>query len=57
MPTHKDFGQGFYLTDIPDQAMKMANRVARIFGGEPVVTCFEADIPSMLSGGIVRSGF
>lgn len=47
----KDFGQGIYLTDIADQAMKMANRVARIYGGKPVVTCFEADIASMLSGG------
>ena len=47
----KDFGQGFYLTDIPDQARKMANRVSRIYGGEPIVTCFEADISSMLAGG------
>lgn len=53
----KDFGQGFYLTDIPDQAMKMASRVARIYGGKPVVTCFEADIAFMLSGGFSVRAF
>lgn len=47
---YKDFGQGFYLTDLSEQAMKMANRVSRIYGGSPVVTCFEADISAMLSG-------
>ena len=40
----KDFGKGFYLTDIPEQAMRMAKRVVRIYGGEPVVTYFEADM-------------
>ena len=28
---YKDFGQGFYLTDIEEQAQKMAARVARIY--------------------------
>ena len=28
---YKDFGQGFYLTDIEEQAQKMAIRVARIY--------------------------
>jgi hypothetical protein len=28
---YKDFGRGFYLTDIPEQAERMAERVARIF--------------------------
>lgn len=49
---YKDFGQGFYLTDIPDQAMNMAKRVARIYGGEPIVTCFEANLDSLLSSGL-----
>ena len=26
---YKDFGRGFYLTDIPEQAERMAERVAR----------------------------
>lgn len=37
----KDFGQGFYCTTIKEQADLMANRVARIYGGEPCVSAFE----------------
>lgn len=37
----KDFGQGFYCTTIKEQADLMANRVARIYGGEPYVSVFE----------------
>ena len=40
---YKDFGQGFYLTEIEDQAVQMARRTAFIYGGEPVVTVFEFD--------------
>jgi len=32
---YKDFGQGFYLTTIKNQAIKMAKRVSRIYGGTP----------------------
>ena len=40
----KDFGKGFYLTDIESQAMAMAQRRVRIMGsGEPIVTIFEFD--------------
>ena len=35
---YKDFGKGFYLTDMKEQAEKMATRVARIYGGFPVVS-------------------
>ena len=38
---YKDFGQGFYLTEIEEQAVQMAKRTASIYGGEPVVTIFE----------------
>lgn len=38
---YKDFGKGFYLTDIEEQARQMAKRVAKIYGGHPVVTVFE----------------
>ena len=34
---YKDFGRGFYLTDLEEQAEKMAVRVSRIYGGTPVV--------------------
>ncbi|MBD8347743.1 DUF3990 domain-containing protein [Dysgonomonas sp. HGC4] len=40
---YKDFGQGFYLTEIKEQAMQMARRTASIYGGEPIVTAFEFD--------------
>lgn len=40
---YKDFGQGFYLTEIKEQAEQMARRTATIYGGEPVVTEFEFD--------------
>ena len=38
---YKDFGQGFYLTTIKQQAIKMAQRVSRIYGGIPIVTIYE----------------
>ena len=40
---NKDYGRGFYVTTIQEQAEKMARRVARIYGGEPYVTVFELD--------------
>ena len=40
---YKDFGRGFYLTDIQEQAEKMAHRTARIYGGSPVVNIYAAD--------------
>ena len=40
---YKDFGQGFYLTEIREQAEKMASRTAHIYEGEPIVTKFEFD--------------
>lgn len=39
----KDFGQGFYLTEIREQAEQMAKRTSAIYGGEPIVTEFEFD--------------
>lgn len=38
---YKDFGQGFYLTTLPEQAIKMAKRVSRIYGGTPCTTIFD----------------
>mgnify|MGYP004484270857 CR=1 FL=1 len=38
---HKDFGQGFYLTDIYEQAANMARRRVSIVGkGRAIVTSF-----------------
>ena len=40
---YKDFGRGFYLTVMKEQAEKMAQRVSKIYGGSPVVNAFELD--------------
>jgi len=40
---YKDFGRGFYLTTIEQQAELMAKRTARIFGGIPFVTIYTFD--------------
>ncbi len=45
----KDFGRGFYLTDMQEQATQMARRVCRRFGGSPIVNMYEID-DSALSG-------
>ncbi len=38
---YKDFGRGFYTTEIFEQAQKMAKRVSRIYSGTPVVNVYE----------------
>ena len=40
---YKDFGQGFYLTDIRNQAEDWAKKKAEIFGGTPVLQEYEFD--------------
>jgi hypothetical protein len=37
---YKDFGKGFYTTELEEQANDMAKRTIRIFGGKPCVTKF-----------------
>lgn len=50
----KDFGKGFYLTDIREQALDMAKRRARILGvGAPVVTAFDFD-ETLLARNIIK---
>jgi len=39
----KDFGRGFYLTTIEEQAALMARRTSKIFSGIPFVTTYEFD--------------
>ncbi len=39
----KDFGKGFYLTDIREQAEKMAAKRAMIMGGTAIVQEYEFD--------------
>ena len=49
---YKDFGQGFYLTDIREQAARMAGRVARLYGGSPQVSAFRIDEAAFIAGDI-----
>ena len=45
----KDFGKGFYLTEINEQACKMSQRTALIYGGEAIVTSFDFDLEAALN--------
>ncbi len=49
---HKDFGRGFYLTDIRRQAERMAARTAKMFKGEPTLTKFEFDLDAAGEAGL-----
>ena len=48
----KDFGKGFYLSDIMAQAMEMANFKSLISGGVPIVTEFEFNVRGLNSSGL-----
>lgn len=49
----KDFGQGFYLTDIKQQAIELAQKRALRDGGTPIVQEYEFD-ESLLSAQLLR---
>ena len=40
---YKDFGRGFYTTEVEEQAQQMAKRAVRLFGGNPCITKFAVD--------------
>ncbi len=40
---YKDFGRGFYCTNLKSQAEAMAYRVAKLYGGVPFVSVFQLD--------------
>lgn len=40
---YKDFGRGFYLTDIRQQAEEMAEKKNLLFKGAPIVQAYEFD--------------
>lgn len=46
---NKDFGKGFYLTTIKEQAERMALRVSRMFGEKPVVNIYSFDEAALYS--------
>lgn len=49
---YKDFGKGFYLTDIRHQAERMAARTVKMFKGEPMLTSFEFDLDKAVDEGL-----
>lgn len=49
---HKDFGQGFYLTDIRSQAEELAAKKSRLFGGYPVIQEYEFDESALDNNGL-----
>ena len=49
---YKDFGKGFYLTDIRHQAQRMAARTVKMFKGAPTLTEFEFDIEDAYRAGL-----
>ncbi len=53
----KDFGKGFYLTDIYEQALKMGKKKALIFGGEPIVQEYEFDEKHLQDGSLCILSF
>lgn len=40
---YKDFGKGFYLTNLRPQAEELAKKKAHIFGGSPIVQEYELE--------------
>ena len=46
---HKDFGKGFYLTPDKTTAIRMAQKKARLFGGEATLLTYEFDEAAMHS--------
>lgn len=51
---YKDFGKGFYCTTIYEQAVAMAKRVVRIYGGTPVITEYAFDEAALHSELCIR---
>lgn len=49
---YKDFGQGFYTTHLPEQAMYWSKRISDRFGGIATVTEFEFDMDAALAEGL-----
>ena len=54
---YKDFGKGFYLTELEDQAVKMAKRVARLYGGDPIVNVYAFDENTLSSSNLKTRDF
>ena len=49
---YKDFGRGFYTTQLYEQAVYWSKRVADRFGGTATVTEYEFDLETAISAGL-----
>lgn len=49
---NKDFGRGFYTTDIKEQAFFWSERIADRYGKTPVVTQFNFDLERAIKDGL-----
>ena len=47
---YKDFGHGFYLTDIRFQAEQLAAKKTKLFGGYPIIQEYEFNEDALQSG-------
>ena len=54
---YKDFGTGFYLTDLREQAEKMAVKKARIYSGSPVIQEYEFNEALLTNGELLVKQF
>ena len=54
---YKDFGTGFYLTDLREQAEKMAVKKTRIYSGSPVIQEYEFDEALLTNGELLVKQF
>lgn len=53
----KDFGRGFYLTSMREQAALMARRIVRLYGGLPWISAFSFDETAFRSRDIKTLSF
>lgn len=54
---YKDFGRGFYLSAVEEQAQRMAEFRALILGGVPLVSAFEFDESHLTDGSLAYLSF
>ncbi len=55
---YKDFGKGFYLTDIQNQALLMAQRKCELEGcGSPIILSYEFDEKHLIDGSLNVKSF
>ncbi|MCL2283112.1 MAG: DUF3990 domain-containing protein [Fibromonadales bacterium] len=54
---YKDFGKGFYTTELEEQARNMAKRTVRLFGGNPCVTKFSLEDKELENCNIPKKTF